>query len=473
MAAENIRITRLDNGLTIVTDSVPHVETMSAGVYVGVGAKHEVPENNGISHFLEHLMFKGTNKRTADELIEEIEMEGLGVNAYTAKDLTAYHLTGLKESLGKSIGVLADMVQNSQIPEDELNKERGVVQQEISRSQDNAMAQMYNGMMAEAYPDQPYGRTVLGPAENIQDLPRQAFLDYIKEHYTGENMVLAVSGNVDHDEVVAHAKEHFTNLPKGMPEPADPIEYVGGYHKQEGQIQQAHFAIGMKSVGRNHPDYYAHVLASQILGGGMSSRLFEEVRKKRSLVYTTSAALTGNEDTGIMYAYGGTTKDELAEMVPVMAREIVRLSEDASQGELDKVRRRLMTGLAGQQEAMEDRRDSLGREVLRDGKVTPMAELKEKLEAVTIEDIRRVAADWRRSPPTVSGYGQVEKMPSYEEIKGMLPPPLAPDRMYNLQNLAGLRPGAGAEDQDISHLIRPKRQPSNDPKPEERRKLGM
>ncbi|MEM6903098.1 MAG: pitrilysin family protein, partial [Pseudomonadota bacterium] len=287
-------------------------------------------------------------------------------------------------------------------------------------------------------------------------------------------MVLAVSGNVDHDEVVALAKEHFTNVPQGKPAPAEPTEYVGGYHKQPGQIQQAHFALAFKSVGQNHPDYYAHVLASRILGGGMSSRLFEEVRKKRSLVYTTSAALTGNEDSGMMYAYGGTTKDELAEMVPVLAKEVVRLSQDASQEELDKVRRRLMTALAGQQEAMGDRRDSLGREVLRDGKVTPLDELKEKLEAVTIEDIRRVAADWRRSPPTVSGYGQVEKMPSYEEIKGMLPPPLAPDRMYSLQNLAGLRPGAEAEEQDISHLLRRKPAANTPEQPApKRRGLGM
>ncbi|HCI46741.1 MAG TPA: peptidase M16, partial [Rhodospirillaceae bacterium] len=291
--ADTTRITVLENGFTIVTDSVPHVETMSAGVYVGVGAKNEVPENNGISHFLEHLMFKGTKTRTARGMIEELEADGLGVNAYTSKEITTYHLTGLKESLGKSIEVLADMVQRSQFPQNELDSEREVVKQEIARSRDNPTRQMFDQLLRQAYPDQPYGRTVLGPEANIDALPRQAFFDYVKENYTAENMVLAVSGNVDHDEVVALAKKHFDELPQGKPAPAKVPEYVGGYEKTEGPIEQAHFAIGMKSVGRNHPDYYAHILAAQILGGGMSSRLFEEVREKRGLVYTTSASYTG------------------------------------------------------------------------------------------------------------------------------------------------------------------------------------
>ncbi|MAX96003.1 MAG: peptidase M16 [Alphaproteobacteria bacterium] len=473
--ADTTRITVLENGFTIVTDSVPHVETMSAGVYVGVGAKNEVPENNGISHFLEHLMFKGTKTRTARGMIEELEADGLGVNAYTSKEITTYHLTGLKESLGKSIEVLADMVQRSQFPQNELDSEREVVKQEIARSRDNPTRQMFDQLLRQAYPDQPYGRTVLGPEANINALPRQAFFDYVKENYTAENMVLAVSGNVDHDEVVALAKKHFDELPQGKPAPAKVPEYVGGYEKTEGPIEQAHFAIGMKSVGRNHPDYYAHILAAQILGGGMSSRLFEEVREKRGLVYTTSASYTGNDESGMIYTYGGTKETQLAEMVPVMTREITRLSEDATQAELDKVRKRLMTSLAGAQEAMEDRRESVGKDVLREGRVVPMDELKAKLDAVTVEDIKRVAADWRRNAPTVSGYGKVSKMPGYDEIKGMLPPPSPPamraDRMYSL---AGIRPDAAQDDIDISSLIKRQLKPANrDGQHAPRKKFGM
>lgn len=457
-STSNLRITRLENGLTIITDSVPHVETMSAGVYVGVGSRHETPEINGISHFIEHMMFKGTKTRTARGMMQELENEGLGVNAYTSKDITTYHLTGLKETLPKSIEVLADMVQNSQFPINELNSEREVVQQEIARSRDNPTRQMFDQLQRQAYPDQAYGRTTLGPDEIIANVPQQALHDYVKANYTAQNMVLAVSGNVDHDEIVKLASKHFDSLPQGTPKAPEPMTYVGGYEKRQGPIEQAHFAIGMKSVGREHPDYYAHVLAAQILGGGMSSRLFEEVREKRGLVYTTSASWSGNAEGGMIYTYGGTKKEQLAEMVPVMTREITRLAEDASQQELDKVRRQVLTGLAGQQEAMEDRRDSLGREMLRHGRITPMDEIKARLAAVTVEDIRRVAADWRRQAPTVSGYGQVEKMPSYDEIKAMLPPPAPPalraDRMYSLAQLAGVRPGAAGEQEDIRGLLR-------------------
>ncbi|MEO0393230.1 MAG: pitrilysin family protein [Pseudomonadota bacterium] len=472
--ADTTRVTVLENGFTIVTDSVPHVETMSAGVYVGVGSKHEVPENNGISHFLEHLMFKGTKTRTARGMIEELEAAGIGVNAYTSKEITTYHMSGLKETLPKAVEVLADMMQRSQFPQADLDQEREVVKQEIKRSEDNPSRHMSNQLFRQAYPDQPYGRTTLGPAENIDELTREQFFAYVQEHYTAENMVLAVSGNVDHDEVVRLAKQHFDELPEGKPEPAETPDYVGGYEKNEGPINQVHFAMGMKSVGEDHPDFYAHYMAAKILGGGMSSRLFEEVREKRGLVYTTSAAYTGNDDVGMVYVYGGTGEKELAEMVPVMAREITRLSEDASQAELDKVRTRLITSLAQQQEAMEDRRENIGIDMLNKGELESIEEIKAKLDAVTVEDIKRVAADWRRNPPTVSGYGKVSNMPDYDDIKGMLPPPAEPDlRSDRMYSLAGIRPATDAADVDISALLNRKPKAANTDEPTApRRKMG-
>lgn len=474
--ADTIRVTVLDNGFTIVTDTVPHVETMSAGVYVGVGSKNEVPENNGISHFLEHLMFKGTTTRTARGLIEELEAEGISVNAYTSKEITTYHMSGLKEATPKAIEVLADMMQRSQFPQADLDQEREVVKQEISRSEDNAMRRMANQLFRQAYPDQAYGRTTLGPAENIDALTREQFFDYVRENYTAKNMVLAVSGNVDHDEVVRLAKQHFDALPAGKPEPAKPATYVGGYEKEEGPINQAHFALGMKSVGENHPDFYATIMATKILGGGMSSRLFEEVREKRGLVYTTQASYSGNGDIGMVYVYGGTGEKQLAEMVPVMAREITRLSEDVTQAELDKVRKRLMTSLAQQQEALEDRRESIGGEMLRNGKVESIESVKAKLDAVTVEDIMRVAADWRRNAPTVACYGKVANLPGYDEIKGMLPTPQEPglraDRMYSL---AGIRPELDEPAIDVTALLNRKPKPANTdtkPAPAPTRRIG-
>mgnify|MGYP001552710409 CR=1 FL=1 len=474
--ADTTRVTVLDNGFTIVTDSVPHVETMSAGVYVGVGSKNEVPENNGISHFLEHLMFKGTKTRTSQGLIEELEAEGISVNAYTSKEITTYHMSGLKETMPKAVEVLADMMKRSQFPQHELDQEREVVKQEISRSEDNAMRRMANQLFRQAYPDQSYGRTTLGPAENIDSLTREQFFDYVRENYTAENMVLAVSGNVDHDEVVRLAKQHFDALPAGKPTPAEPAEYVGGYEKEAGPINQAHFALGMKSVGQDHPDFYATVMATKILGGGMSSRLFNEVLEKRGLVYTTQAAYSGNDDIGMVYVYGGTGEKELAEMVPVMAREITRLSEDATQAELDKVRKRLMTSLAQGQEALEDRREGIGTEMLNKGYVESMDSVKAKLDAVTVEDIKRVAANWRRNPPTVACYGKVDNLPSYDEIKDMLPAPQDPglraDRMYSL---AGIRPEMDAPEIDVTALLNRKPKAANTdskPAPAQRPRVG-
>ncbi|GAB5388013.1 MAG: pitrilysin family protein [Alphaproteobacteria bacterium] len=424
-AKSSIRITKLPNGLTVITDTVPTTETMAVGVFVKTGARHEDESINGISHFLEHMLFKGTKKRDAIAITEETEAEGLNVNAFTSNDVTAYHMNGMKDSLPKAVDVLSDMIMNSQFDQKELDTERGAVKEEILQYDDDPTSVLMKNMNKVCFPDDAAGRTILGPAENIDSFTRKQLKDYVREHYNGSNSVLVASGNVDHDELVRMARTKSRGMKKGKPSQTTAPKWVGGDVREEREINQTHFAMRLPTVPDTHPDYYAHMLAGKILGGGMSSRLFKEVREKRGLVYTVSAGASGNKDYGSLTIYGGTSEDKVATMVPVMAAVIKKLSKDATQAELDKVRKQLKTSLAIQQESMTSRRNSAAMSMLFEGKIEPLTDVIAKLDAVTVEDVKRAAATWTTNGPVaVSSYGRVKNVPSYEEISKQLGTPV-------------------------------------------------
>lgn len=277
-----IKVTTLPNGLRVATDSMPHVETTSLGVWVGVGTRNERAEVNGVAHLVEHMVFKGTPTRTAFDISEQIEAVGGHMNAYTTREHTAYYAKVLKEDAALALDVIGDMLQHSLLDEDELVRERDVVLQEIGQAEDTPDDIIFDHFQARAFPDQALGRPVLGQPEIIGALPRDALVDYIGGNYSGRTMVLAASGRIDHGWLVEKAAEVFRDLPAPAdPAALDPARYTGGDFREDRDLEQLHIVLGFEGVGVHDPDYYAHSVLSTLLGGGMSSRLFQEVREKR------------------------------------------------------------------------------------------------------------------------------------------------------------------------------------------------
>ncbi|MCK5167444.1 MAG: insulinase family protein, partial [Rhodospirillaceae bacterium] len=295
---ENVKITTLDNGLRVVTDEMASVETTSAGIWVEAGARFEAPEVGGVSHVLEHMTFKGTHKRTAQSLAEEIEAVGGHINAYTSRETTAYYAKTLKEDIGLTIDIVSDLVINATLDGDEFERERGVILQEINQANDTPDDVVYDLFQIAAYPDQPLGRPILGYHDGISTMDRSAMQGYMNEHYRSGGMVFAAAGKLKHDEVVDMAASHFTNAPTGKGETHEIAKYSGGEIRESRDIEQIHIVLGFEGINYFDDDFYAAGILSGLFGGGMSSRLFQEVREKRGLVYSVYSFFSPYADSG-------------------------------------------------------------------------------------------------------------------------------------------------------------------------------
>jgi predicted Zn-dependent peptidase len=281
-----VAVTRLDNGLTIATDRMESVETVSIGAWANVGTRNEPAEVNGVSHMLEHMAFKGTERRSARAIAEEIEAVGGHLNAYTAREQTAFYLKALKEDLGLAADVIGDILSHSTFEPAEVERERGVILQEIGQANDTPDDIVFDHFQETAFPGQPMGRPVLGTEPRIRGMKRDVLMTYMRRHYAAANTVVAGAGNLEHDRFLELVQRHFADLPAESPPPALPGHYEGGEFREARELDQVHVVLGFPSVGYADPDYYPAMLLSTLLGGGMSSRLFQEVREKRGLVYS-------------------------------------------------------------------------------------------------------------------------------------------------------------------------------------------
>ncbi|MFM2130194.1 MAG: hypothetical protein RL477_1740, partial [Pseudomonadota bacterium] len=278
-----VEVTRLANGMTVATDTLSGVETAAIGVWVGVGARHETPEVNGVSHMLEHMAFKGTGRRTAQSLVEEVENVGGQINAYTSRENTAYYLRVLAADVPMAVDILADILQNPTFDGEELERERAVIIQEIGQCEDTPDDVIFDHFQATAFPAQALGRSILGTHDLVAGMTRESIAGYMKGHYGADRMVLAAAGKVDHHALVRLAETSFTALPiLGKTRP-DAARYGGGERLQERELEQVHVVLGFPGVAYDDPDYSTISVLSSVLGGGMSSRLFQEVREKRGL----------------------------------------------------------------------------------------------------------------------------------------------------------------------------------------------
>src|SRR3978361_2180915 len=272
---EPIQLTHLPSGLTVVTERMDRVETVSIGAYVAAGSRNESAEENGVSHFLEHMAFKGTTTRSAAEIAEEVEAVGGHINAYTAREQTAYYVKMWKDDTGRGFDIIGDILTHSVFEPEELERERGVILQEIGQANDTPDDIIFDHFQATAYPNQSLGRAVLGSEEAIRGMPRSVLTGYMGRNYTNSNVVVAATGKLRHDDILELVNKHFGDLPGSAPPPSDDAVYRGGEFREERDLDQVHVALGFPSVGYSDPDYYPTLLLSTVLGGGMSSRMFQ------------------------------------------------------------------------------------------------------------------------------------------------------------------------------------------------------
>ncbi len=416
MSTDPIQVTRLPNGLTVVTETMDRVETVSLGAYVASGTRNEDASQNGVSHFLEHMAFKGTERRTAADIAEAVENVGGHINAYTAREQTAYYVKMLKEDLELGADIVGDILTHSTFAPDEVERERGVILQEIGQANDTPDDIIFDHFQETAYPNQPMGRPVLGTEAIIRGMQGADIQAYMRAHYAASNVVVAASGALRHERVVELVQAHFADLPAEVQRPVQPGRYAGGEFREERDLDQVHVVLGFPSVGYSDPDYYPVLLLSGLLGGGMSSRLFQEIREKRGLVYSVYSFTAPFMETGLFGIYAGTGEAEAAELVPATLEELQRVQVDASQAELDRARAQVKASLLMSMESTGSRCEQLSRQIQVFGRVIPTAETVAKLEAVGVADVRRAAARIFKGVPTLAALGPAQSVPSLSMI---------------------------------------------------------
>jgi predicted Zn-dependent peptidase len=415
-----VTLARLANGLRIVTDRIDSVDTVSLGLWVEVGTRHEMPEVNGVAHFLEHMAFKGTERRSARAIAEEIEAVGGHLNAYTSRESTAYYAKVLKEDVPLALDILADILMHSSFDPAELERERTVILQEIGQANDTPDDIVFDHFQERAFPEQAMGRPVLGSPKIIRHLSRDKVMAYLRDHYGAARMVLSASGNLVHDRIVDLAGELFSEMPAERAVTAEPARYSGGDYRQQRDLEQLHLVIGFPGLALDDPDYYAAMVVSTAFGGGMSSRLFQEVREKRGLVYAIHCFAHSYRDCGLFGIYAGTGEEEASELVPVLCEETMRLEQGFSPVELARAKAQIKAGLLMSLESTSARCEQMAQHMLIHGTPFDPADIVRKIEAVDDVAIRRVVSHWRSAPPTLAALGPLGRLEAFDRLKTRL-----------------------------------------------------
>jgi predicted Zn-dependent peptidase len=415
-----IELSKLKNGMQIATDRIETVDTVSLGIWVDVGTRHEPAELNGVAHFLEHMAFKGTRRRSALAIAEEIEAVGGQLNAYTSRESTAYYAKVLKEDVPLALDILADILQHSTFAAEEMERERTVILQEIGQANDTPDDIIFDHFQECAYPDQAMGRPVLGRPEIIRRLGRDEVTGYLRDHYGARRMVLAAAGNLDHDHIAGLAEKLLAEMPAERPVTTEPARYAGGERREERDLEQLHLVLGFPGLVLDDPDFYAGSVLSTAFGGGMSSRLFQEIREKRGLVYTIHCFGHSYRDGGLFGIYAGTGEEEAAELVPALCEEARKLEDGLSGVELARAKTQLKAGLLMSLESTSARCEQLAQHLLIHGTPFDPAEIVRRIEAV--DD----AATWcgvtcgRSPPPTLTALGPLSRLEDFDRVQARL-----------------------------------------------------
>jgi predicted Zn-dependent peptidase len=417
MAVES---TTLASGLRVVTDAMPGLETASLGVYFVAGSRHESAAEQGLSHLLEHMAFKGTARRDARAIAESLENVGGDLNAATSVENTAYYAKILREDCGLAMDVLADILTQSLFDAQELEREKQVILQEIAALQDSPEDLVFDLFNAAAFPDQPIGRAILGTAQGVKKFSRGAIQTYLDRHYTAKNCVIAAAGAVDHAAICASAETLFKNLPRHDPAALAPARYMGGEALVSKKLEQTQVVIGFSGLSYADPaNYAAHIFANAV-GGGMASPLFQEVREKRGLAYGVSAFHWSFLDAGLFGFEAGANAADVRELVAVGVDVLAEASEKLGETDMNRAKAQTKVALLTALENSSSRAEQIARQTMIFGRVLSQAEVIGKIDALTLDDVRATGAALLRTPPTVTILGATRKPMTAADVSARL-----------------------------------------------------
>ena len=413
----SVEISKLPNGLHVLTHNMPHLESVALGIWIKAGARDENPEENGVAHFLEHMAFKGTKRRSAQDIAEEIESAGGEINAATGMETTTYYARTLKADWPLALDILADIFTESTLDADELDRERDVILQEIAASKDQPDDLVFDLAQAASYGDHPLGRSILGTSELVQSMTRDQMVAWRDRNYWASRMVICATGNVNHADFAAAALKHFGHIPQGHAPQRQPPTFAGTAQTEQKPLDQTHLVLSFPAPNyRDTRVYQLQVLAS-ILGGGMSSRLFQEVREKRGLCYSVFAFGTTYEDTGQLGVYAATSPDHTPELLEITSKVMLSMVEEITEKEIDRAKAQLKTSIVMNLESASSRADQIARQFLAFGEVPEMATLIKKIEAVTVDQVRELAEEiFKSAPPSLSAVGQLSALENHAAL---------------------------------------------------------
>ncbi|HWR50965.1 MAG TPA: pitrilysin family protein [Bryobacteraceae bacterium] len=386
--------TVLANGVRVVTEVMPHVRSVAAGIWVGSGSRSERPDQNGLCHFIEHMLFKGTNRRSAEEIARDVDSIGGNVDAFTAKELVGFNTKVMDEHLPAAFDVVADLVLNPIFRHEDIERERQVILEELKMEADNPEYLIHEIFSANFWKDHPIGRPILGTRDTVRGFDRDAVLGFYSHAYTGSNLTITAAGNLAHEQIVALARRYFEGVPRGTPLDPGPVPdtHARVAIRSKRELEQVHLCLGVPSYSLTDRDRFIGYILNTILGGGMSSRLFQTIRERQGLAYAVFSELSPYRDTGALCIYAGTSLEHVGRVISSIMSEFTRLKEEYVP---DEEMRRAVNYLKGSLllslESTTSRMSNLARQELYFGRFFTVDELVACVEAVTREDVMRVA----------------------------------------------------------------------------------
>lgn len=414
------RLTTLPNGFRIVTEHMPGLKSASAGVWVMAGGRHETAPQNGIAHFLEHMAFKGTARRTSLQIAEAIEDVGGYINAYTSREMTAYYARVLQADVGLALDVIGDIVLNPAFDPREIEVERGVILQEIGQSLDTPDDIVFDWLQEVSYPDQPFGRTILGPEERVSAFSRADLQGFVATHYGPGQMILSAAGAVDHDQIVAQAIDIFGAMVAKPATTFQKAEFRGLERREVKKLEQVHFAMAFDAPSYRHADVHAAQIYAMVMGGGMSSRLFQKIREERGLCYSIFAQSGAYEDAGQITLYAGTSAEDIKSLTQLTVDELKRAADDMSEAEVARARAQIKAGMLMGLESPSSRAERIARLLAIYDRVPDIDESVSKIDAVTTADVKRYAGEMIGADAALALYGPVKSAPSLDWMRKAL-----------------------------------------------------
>lgn len=382
----------LSNGIRVVTQSIPYVKSVTVGIWVGSGSRNESDMNQGVSHFIEHLLFKGTTTRTAKDIAEQVDEVGGQINAFTAKEFTCYYVKMLDTHLPLALNILADMILNPKFAVEDIDKEREVVMEEYNMYEDTPDEMIHDIFLDKVWAGHALGKNILGTRESIMSFNREIVLQYYHENYTPDNIVIAASGNLNHQTLLELAEVYFKDMTgkKAYQKIEQPHFYEVNQSVYK-DTEQVHICLGTFSVPQNSPEIYAVHILNNILGGSVSSRLFQSIREERGLAYSVYSYQSNYSDTGLFSVYAGTRPANTSQVIELIMENINRLcTESITLKELNKSKEQLKGGLLLGLESTSGWMNRIGKLEITQRKFITPDEIVKKIDAVTLEDLNRI-----------------------------------------------------------------------------------